>query len=231
MPVEKMEKSAATAVRLLRVGRGAVKEMLLPKNVVFVVHKPGHQKYRKAVEQVYEYYGITPLGFSRKRFGKRSVVETYKHVLDRLAKERPGDVKRILDAYSAKGLCHRNIAVELLHLPKKAINAVKAGNAWEAMKKIAGKTDPDEAMRIFDEKGAITLRGATQHYVKSGELKGLPPLDRTRNLVHVPDPQAVVLEKGRVTGRLTDLDIFLNSFDVGRALKNYWRLKRKGGLE
>jgi len=230
MPARRFAESALTAWRKMRIAKGALKELLLPENVVFIVHKPGHEQYSSSVNDIFKWYGITSLGSSKKRFGKLSVRENYEHVFRKLARTKPDVVQKILDEYSAKKLCHKNIRVEVLHVPQRAIKSVGARNAWDAMKKIAGRTNPDEAMREMLENGEYTLRGAVQFAVKNGLLKARP-LDGTRNLVHVPDADRILIKEGYLTGRLTDADLFLNAFDIGRALVNYQRLKRKGLLK
>ncbi len=206
---------------------GKAKESLLPPNVVLVVHKPGHQILRPAIEEVYRRYGITSLHMKPRRFTPSMVKHNYKQVIRKLRERIPDIEAKLLEAYSSTGSRDHNIAVELVHIPQSAIDQVKAKDAWDAIKKIAGKTDPVKAHEDMAEAGAFTIRGnAFRRYGDSHP----DIINNTLNAVHVPDPVTRAVEQRHLTGRWPDLALFTTVPMLLAAKKKYNELKAQGKL-
>ncbi len=206
---------------------GKAKESLLPPNVVLVVHKPGHRILRPAVEEVYSHYGITSLHIKPRRFTPSMVKHNYNQVMRKLRSEIPDIEAKLLKAYSSTGARDHNIAVELVHVPEKAIRQVGAKDAWDAIKKIAGKTNPAKAHEDMVETKAPTIRGnAFRLFSKSHPAF----INNTLNAVHVPDPVTRTVEQRHLTGRWPDLALFTTVSMLLAAKKKYKELKAQGKL-
>jgi hypothetical protein len=89
------------------------------------------------------------------------------------------------------------------------------------MKAIAGPTVLRDALQKH-QAGFPNIRGRVAF---EAERKNITVPSGVLNIVHVPDPQRVTFGNRYLSGRLTDLDVFVNLFDVGKALYS-WRKKK-----
>ncbi len=210
------------SLRRKRALRGFFKSLILPRGVVFVVHKPRYAETRSSVEAVYKHYGIVPIFFKPMRLTRDMVEENYAHVFrkkERTDPEHAGEFKKKLTrAYSAAGL-EDNVAVEFLHVPAKAVKAVDAKNVWDAIKKIGGKTFPREAAAEMKRTGLPSIRGRA--------FQDAPTIvTGMYNVVHIPDSSRWVVEHGHLTGRYTDLDLFASRETIREVRKKVRELKK-----
>ena len=207
---------------------GGAKGGFLPKNVVFVVHKPGYQAYRKSVESVYKSHGFIPVLLFSRGVSRRMVRRVYSASFQKAKRINPHVEEQLLKKYPSKSPSDKNIAVEFLFIPNSAIKKIGASDAWDAIKKVTGLTYPRLAAKRFYRDGFPTIRGrAFIDFRKGAAPEPQPPL----NVVHVPDPHKVALENGFLTGRLKDLHIFIPWSAVLKARGNYKKLVREGMIK
>jgi len=199
---------------------GRKKAQYLPvQEVGLVVRKPGYKSFTLIMRQLYSEYGITPLWSEKTRFRKQAVRDTYRPVMSK----KPEVAGDIMKAFASRRPAHKNIIVELVHVPEETLKRLHVRDAPSAPKVISGETDPEEALRMQEETGIKTIRGEAFRQARIGYV---PSPSKTNNLVHIPDP-GVVAEPGWLSGYYPDLHVFVPVRGILNARAKLARLKAR----
>jgi len=209
--------------RRAQVAIGSFKARLLPEDVGFIVLKPGYAQHEAAVDRVLESHKITRLASRKRRFTPAKVRDTYEQVF----RAKPHLVDEIMNEFSSKHLFDKNIRVDMLHIPKGTVRRLNVKNAREAVKKVLGHTDPNQAWVEQVTTGVLNIRGEA---LREAHMLQRPPVGMTRNVAHGPSPEYSV-DMGWPTGFEPDLHTFVTLRDIAKARRKLAVLKKSGALK